>query len=816
LNTPTPDFTAAADFLFNKAHPGRNVVVSGIAFDKQDRKKASLPTETFGPGERERFIAWASAAALEHNLYYSVGEPIKPVSKKMERTDIRAVHFLHVDVDPVKGRPIDEERARILALLRDPPGIPPPTCITFSGGGYQALWKLSEPIVIDGDLAKAEDAKLYNIHLENVLVGDNCHDVSRILRLPGSVNVPNKKKRENGQVEMLAEVIEWHDDRVYELAQFPKGTLAGSVPRKESKPTSAKVDRANVRRLGHVDQLGPGVGEKCKQCIVNGYIPDDPKGVAPGSLDHFPSRSERLLWVCCELVRASTDPEVIYAVITDPDFKISESITEKGNGAERYALRQIERATDEAIMPELRELNDKHFVIRNMGGKCRVLEWVKVPILGREYLSEQTFDDFRNGYMNRKVVVGRDKNGNDQEMPMGEWWLRHSHRRQFERVVFSPSGQGVSPDDYNVWRGLSAQPDGLPDPEQRCAKYLSHLREVICAGDDAKYQYLIGWMARCVQLPGEPGQVAVVLKSARQGTGKGTAIELFGELFGQHYLQVTHKSHVTGNFNDHTRDCVLMFADEALFAGNPEHANILKGLITEKFRLFEAKYRKPDPGANCVHLVMASNEEHVAPVDDGDRRYAIFEVSDAKAGEYEYFEALRAEWKAGGREAFLQLLWNYDLSNFNVFDRPVTREHGEQVRHGLKGAEAAFLHLLSVGEMRLGVVVEEGSMVFTTADFLEWAKTAEPKGANWGRITPNAVANLLHGPQANYKNPRHRPGMGFEKTTGRPRGWRIPPLSEARRIWDHMRPNCPGDWEDAQEGWSGVADYAGAKDDGGF
>ena len=71
--------------------------------------------------------------------------------------------------------------------------------VVFSGGGYQAFWKLETPISINGDLGRAEDAKRYNQQLELLFGGDNCHNVDRIMRLPGTVNVPDERKRTKGR-----------------------------------------------------------------------------------------------------------------------------------------------------------------------------------------------------------------------------------------------------------------------------------------------------------------------------------------------------------------------------------------------------------------------------------------------------------------------------------------------------------------------------------------------------------------------------------------------------------------------------------------
>jgi hypothetical protein len=51
----------------------------------------------------------------------------------------------------------------------------------------------------------------------------------------------------------------------------------------------------------------------------------------------------------CQMVRYDVPDDVIFSVLTDPEFRISESILDKGNNAARYALRQIERANLAAI-----------------------------------------------------------------------------------------------------------------------------------------------------------------------------------------------------------------------------------------------------------------------------------------------------------------------------------------------------------------------------------------------------------------------------------------------------------------------------------
>lgn len=201
---PQPEYGAAWAFM-DAMHPGRLRVVTGI---REVNGKKQLPTQTFAPDQGAAFMAWTEAAGRDCNLYWHPAEPLKPVTKKMERTDVRAVWHLHVDVDPRAGEPLESEHARILGLVRNPPGgLPKPSAIVFSGGGYQAFWALRAPIIIDGDLAKAEDAALFNLHIERLMGADKCHSIDHLMRLPFTLNRPDAKKLKKGRVLSLATVV---------------------------------------------------------------------------------------------------------------------------------------------------------------------------------------------------------------------------------------------------------------------------------------------------------------------------------------------------------------------------------------------------------------------------------------------------------------------------------------------------------------------------------------------------------------------------------------------------------------------------------
>jgi len=80
-----------------------------------------------------------------NNVYFTVNQVRGRLTKKASKEDIGQVRWLHVDIDPKPGVPLAQEQAAILDKLRNGlKEIPPPTLITFSGGGYQAFWRLTE------------------------------------------------------------------------------------------------------------------------------------------------------------------------------------------------------------------------------------------------------------------------------------------------------------------------------------------------------------------------------------------------------------------------------------------------------------------------------------------------------------------------------------------------------------------------------------------------------------------------------------------------------------------------------------------------
>ena len=96
------------------------------------------------------------------------------------------------------------------------------------------------------------------------------------------------------------------------------------------------------------------------------------------------------------------------------------------------------------------------------------------------------------------------------------------------------------------------------------------------------------WIAYMLQKPWETPEVAIAFRG-EEGTGKGTLGRALMRIAGQHGLTVSHSAQFTGRFNSHLRNCVFLFADEAVWPGDKAGEGILKQLVTEPVLSYEAK-----------------------------------------------------------------------------------------------------------------------------------------------------------------------------------------------------------------------------------
>lgn len=420
----------------------------------------------------------------------------------------------------------------------------------------------------------------------------------------------------------------------------------------------------------------------------------------------------------------------------------------------------------EAIAAENRE-----FFVSIEGGKAGVFREGIDPEMGHRVIVGMTQSEYRLMRANRMVQV-TDGNGNTKAVCLADAFIRSPARREYPNGFALLPGQDAPEGVYNLWRGWGIEPkEGDVKPA------LKHLRNVICSGDDKVFRYLLGWLAHCVQKPGDPAEVAVVLRGGR-GTGKSTVGRWMAQIFGGHALHILHSRHLTGNFNAHLRGTCFLFADEAFFAGDRAGADVLKGLVTEPTITIERKGVDAFTARNRLKIMMASNSDWVVPAGTDERRYLVLDVSDVKKQDHEYFASLNAHMENGGLAALLHFLLNYDLSSFNVRNVPHTAALDQQKLLSLPPLHSWLYARLYAGHLMTheNEWNREQSRDAVVNAFAEYAGR---KGARFEHTDAAFIGRALRKVFPEMGDTQRRTGAGQ-----RTRFWIFPPLDEARRQFE--------------------------------
>jgi hypothetical protein len=151
------------------------------------------------------------------NVYFGVATRDGKGGKKENLVAVNAV-WIDVDYeDPEEDRLILAEQMRAFDLE--------PSIVVLTGGGAHVYWLLAEPLVFD---QTPQGHRRDLVIIENILAGlaenfgsdHSTTDASRILRLPGTINLPDPKKRAKGRVRADCTLKLLEPERRYGLEKF--------------------------------------------------------------------------------------------------------------------------------------------------------------------------------------------------------------------------------------------------------------------------------------------------------------------------------------------------------------------------------------------------------------------------------------------------------------------------------------------------------------------------------------------------------------------------------------------------------------------
>lgn len=335
-------------------------------------------------------------------------------------------------------------------------------------------------------------------------------------------------------------------------------------------------------------------------------------------------------------------------------------------------------------------------------------------------------------------------------------------------IEFNP--RGTSANYLNLWEGPTViRQEGL------WLLIQEFLYDVICGKDWDSYLYLLFYIAHALQKPEEKPGVMVILIGG-QGIGKGTLGRIFQKIWSATYIQVNNIDAVVGTFNAILERAYIVFMDEALFSGNRRGTDELKSIVTEPIIQISEKYQ-PSRQIRSVHrFIAATNAEHFKNTERDDRRDFTLRVSDVRKGDLDYWKELNEEIEYGGVEAMVHDLLAIDLSDFNVRNKPNTKELVEQKIHSLDPIQRWWHDGLYSGAIATG----DTSRSETWPEFISTQEAIEGIiEVNGGRMHKKSSAIIIA--QALQKlcpgAKQHQQQVHF---SGRHRGYLLPSLQQAR------------------------------------
>jgi hypothetical protein len=585
--------------------------------------------------------------------------------------DILRRKWLLIDADPVRPSGISSteaehevarQRIQAVSAYLTQEGLPEPI-LCDSGNGYHLLYRIDLPND-DVSLRQVEQV-LAALDLrfsdQHVIIDTNVANAARIVKAYGTLvkkgdETEDRPHRRSSITRIPAHVATVPSERLSAIATLVPAS--GTPPKGKGKLTRLDVSEWLRSHDLTVAQQAPWQGGGYKWILEtcpwnaahtnrSAYIVQFANGAIAAGCHHNGCANKN--W---EALRALFAPH-------------AQQPNQDPAGAE------LEDQRDQVV----KELNKDHLVI-HVGKKTRK------TVVGHDAEFPPTFESFesfRNFHLNDRILVRTKQDGTPVTESVATIWLKHPDRRTFTGdLVFAPPPMTCRPQDYNLWKGFGVSPDPDPHPEQRCQRFLAHLRDVICGQEESDvYEFLLDVLAAKVQRPAELTEVAIVLRG-EQGAGKNTFANEFGALFGdRHWCAIEKLDQVTGRFNAALSSKLVVVLDEAVWPGNREFTGALKALVTSPRLMIERKGIDPEEEINAIQTFVLTNNQWAWPAELKDRRALVLDVSSNRVGQTNYFGAIRDEMNNGGREALLAFLEQREITH-NLRRIPHTKAKGAQ------------------------------------------------------------------------------------------------------------------------------------------
>lgn len=557
--------------------------------------------------------------------------------KAVNAKDVKSI-FIDVDCGEGKAYPNKKTAFNALLVFCKNIKLPEPSLIINSGWGLHVYWCFERPI--SKDCWKNISNKLKGLAVENDFRIDKSvmADPARIMRVPGSFNL---KVTDNPKPVKIRHPKHGKPKR-YKFEEFQQG-LDKAVA---SQSTSGDVLTVSKNLLGIT------APDTFPEGLRNSGLLSHAGHLRKAGLTQAKIESELLAINATGCKPPLTDDEVL---------SISRRYqTDSSEGAQQPLFNG---ESNPSVMSESQMID-----ALNHEFAWDLSQMQLYSIKTGRYVQKP---NFVTQYSNKRVNKGTMQE--PKLVELGKHWLSHPNRRDVPKVVMEPGKPSTLLNGaINGWRGLSCEPvSGDIGPFEKLLKHL--------ITSDTEREYVLLWLASLIKNPAAKFNVALVVWSYLQGTGKSLLFESIGRLFDSLHFGVVGLEVFTDGFTDWQANKVFVICDEVSSTGTRGAADRVKGWVTAQTNRINVKHEPKFEQPNLIKYVFLSNHPDAVFMEANDRRFFVVEASQERLPSQQAKEYL--QWfDNDGQSALLSYLLSIDTTSFNpAAPAPLTRSKQEMI-----------------------------------------------------------------------------------------------------------------------------------------
>lgn len=291
-----------------------------------------------------------------------------------------------------------------------------------------------------------------------------------------------------------------------------------------------------------------------------------------------------------------------------------------------------------------------------------------------------------------------------------EAWLKSLYAQRYDNIVFRPKGDH-KPNQFNLWNPPVFKRE---EDEDLISLFKELVWEIISDKCPIIHEYLWKWMARILQKPWDQNnRTALVLCSEAQGTGKSAFGELFGMLFGRHFLKITDGGTLLARFGMvQIEGKILVLNDESSWCESNENVGKLKNIITSDTLTLERKGMDIRSMDNYSNFIFTSNEDYPVAISPQDRRFVALKIPETRSQDeiHDFITEAKKQLLRGGLNQLYNKLMNIDIEHFHAQNKPKNQHTFDVKMAGATPIANFCYHILMEAEvMNIALNTDEGT-----------------------------------------------------------------------------------------------------------